>query len=117
MDDGGALILSVAKFYSPQGKAIQDTGVIPSVPYMESEPSADLEDETADTTPKPVAPQAPTKPEDDRLLKKAIEVLTKGVPADAAKPAAQPMDRNRGDGMPVDTPAMGPLNIPKQPAK
>ena len=31
LDDGGAIILSVAKYYSPQGKAIQDTGVIPSV--------------------------------------------------------------------------------------
>jgi carboxyl-terminal processing protease len=115
MDDGGALILSVAKFYTPQGKAIQDTGVIPSVPYVESEPSADLEDEAADTPPKPVTPQAPPKPEDDKLLKKAIEVLTKGVPTDtAAKPAVVP----RGaDVSRPDTPALGPLNIPKQQAK
>jgi carboxyl-terminal processing protease len=119
MDDGGALILSVAKFYTPQGKAIQDTGVIPSVPYVESEPTADMEDEAAETPPKPVTPQAPPKPEDDKLLKKAIEVLTKGVPAEATgNRAAQPMDRNRGgDGMPVDTPALGPLNVPKNPAK
>ena len=31
MDDGGAVILSVAKYYSPSGKAIQDTGVTPTV--------------------------------------------------------------------------------------
>ena len=29
MEDGGAIILSVAKYYSPDGKAIQDTGVTP----------------------------------------------------------------------------------------
>src|SRR5262252_3985072 len=31
MEDGGAIILSVAKYYSPEGKAIQDTGVTPNV--------------------------------------------------------------------------------------
>src|ERR1700691_3861230 len=31
MDDGSAVILSVAKYYSPSGKAIQDTGVTPNV--------------------------------------------------------------------------------------
>jgi carboxyl-terminal processing protease len=120
MEDGGALILSVAKFYTPQGKAIQDTGVIPSVPYVESEPTADLEDEAADTPPRPVTPQAPPKPEDDRLLKKAIEVLTRGAPMDAAATPAgvRPGVRNlSGPDTPVDTPAMGPLNIPKQPSK
>src|ERR1035441_7811871 len=30
MEDGGAIILSVAKYYSPEGKAIQDTGVTPN---------------------------------------------------------------------------------------
>jgi carboxyl-terminal processing protease len=115
MDDGGALILSVAKFYSLHGKAIQDTGVIPSVPYVESEPTADLEDEAADTPPRPVTPQAPPKPEDDRLIKKAIEVLTKGASADAAaKPAAAPMNRDVRQGGSDD---LTPLNIPKQQSK
>ena len=31
LPDGGALILSVAKYYSPSGKAIQDTAVTPNV--------------------------------------------------------------------------------------
>jgi carboxyl-terminal processing protease len=74
LDDGGALILSVAKYYGPLGKAIQDTGVIPSVAYVESEPAIDLEDETAA---QPQPPPAPAKPEDDSLLKKAVEVLMK----------------------------------------
>ncbi len=74
LDDGGAIILSVAKYYAPLGKAIQDTGVIPSVPYVESEPVIDLDDDTA---PQPQPPPAPVKPEDDSLLKKATEVLMK----------------------------------------
>jgi hypothetical protein len=44
------------------------------VPYVESEPAVDLDDETA---PQPQTPPASSKPEDDGLLKKALEVLTK----------------------------------------
>ncbi len=58
LDDGGAIILSVAKYYAPLGKAIQDTGVIPSVPYVESEPAVDLDD---DAVPPPQPPPAPAK--------------------------------------------------------
>jgi carboxyl-terminal processing protease len=75
LDDGGAIILSVAKYYSPLGKSIQDKGVVPSVPYVESEPFVDQEDETVPQPQPP--PPAPKKPEDDTLLKKAIEVLNK----------------------------------------
>ena len=39
MDDGAAVILSVAKFYSPSGKAIQDTG---RHPYRPRDRSRDL---------------------------------------------------------------------------
>jgi carboxyl-terminal processing protease len=39
MDDGGAVILSVAKYYSPAGKAIQDTGVVPTVQLAENDMS------------------------------------------------------------------------------
>lgn len=73
MDDGSAVILSVAKYYSPNGKAIQDTGVVPSVPVLEVEPATD-ENPQAEQQAKPV---------EDPLLKKAIEVVTKGK-ADAA---------------------------------
>ena len=74
MEDGSAVILSVAKYYSPGGKAIQDTGVTPSVPLVETEPVSDLDD---DQTDRPQAPEV--KKGDDALLKKAIEVVTKGV--------------------------------------
>ncbi len=58
LDDGGAIILSVAKYYAPLGKAIQDTGVMPSVPYVESEPAVDLDE---DTTPPAATPTGAPK--------------------------------------------------------
>ncbi len=74
MDDGGAIILSVAKYYSPSGKAIQDTAVTPSTLVNEPEPQIDT-DENGE--PLPEAPEpAQRKPEDDTVLKKAIDVLS-----------------------------------------
>ncbi|HWQ53665.1 MAG TPA: S41 family peptidase [Bryobacteraceae bacterium] len=72
MDDGGAIILSVAKYYSPSGKAIQDTGVTPSVVVNEPEAQIDLDDRGE---PLPEAPEPQRKPEEDPLLKKAVEIL------------------------------------------
>jgi carboxyl-terminal processing protease len=70
LEDGSAVILSVAKYYSPGGKAIQDNAVTPSVPMLEAEPAGDSDDD---------APEPPTvKPEDDPLVRKAIDVLAKG---------------------------------------
>jgi carboxyl-terminal processing protease len=86
MDDGAAVILSVAKYYSPSGKAIQDTGVTPTVLVTEAEPFVDTEEGQES----PAVPEQPRKDEDDLLLKKAIEVLTKGKQAAAAQVAAKP---------------------------
>ena len=86
MDDGAAVILSVAKYYSPSGKAIQDTGVTPTVLVTEAEPFVDTE-EGQDA---PAAPEQPRKDEDDLLLKKAIEVLTKGKDPANTQVAAKP---------------------------
>jgi len=91
MDDGAAVILSVAKFYSPSGKAIQDTGVTPTVLVTEAETFVDTEE--GQDAPNP--PEQPKREKDeDLLLKKAIEVLTKGKPAAAApQVAAKPEER------------------------
>jgi carboxyl-terminal processing protease len=75
MDDGSAIILSVAKYYSADGKAIQDTGVIPGTLVAEVEPAVNY-DENGE--PVPEAQPQPTQPkklEDDPVVKKAIEVL------------------------------------------
>jgi carboxyl-terminal processing protease len=96
MEDGSALILSVAKYYSPGGKAIQDTGVTPSVPVAEVLPGSDDDDLTPDQTPAPKG--------EDLLLKKAIEVLTTGSKTAANAAAAAPMA-----GL---APKMTPLHVP-----
>jgi carboxyl-terminal processing protease len=76
MDDGGAIILSVAKYYSPDGKAIQDTGVTPAVVVNEPEPQVDV-DENGEPIPGPpeAAPAPQKKAEDDPAVKKALELL------------------------------------------
>lgn len=72
MDDGGAIILSVAKYYSPSGKAIQDVGVTPDT--VMSEPEAQIElDENGE--PLPETPDQPDRKQDDPLLKKAVEIV------------------------------------------
>ncbi len=75
MDDGSAIILSVAKYYSPEGKAIQDTGVTPGT--LVADASAQVEyDENGDVVPQATdQPAQPKKLEDDPVLKKALEVL------------------------------------------
>jgi carboxyl-terminal processing protease len=76
MDDGGAIILSVAKYYSPDGKAIQDTGVTPGVVVAEPEVQVDI-DENGEPIPGPpeAAPAPQKKAEDDPVVKKALELL------------------------------------------
>jgi carboxyl-terminal processing protease len=68
LEDGSAIILAVAKYYGPNGKAIQDTGVTPTVMLVESEPAAEAEEEG------PPEPPA-ARPGEDKLLDKALEVL------------------------------------------
>ncbi len=70
MDDGGAVILSVAKYYSPSGKAIQDAGVTPTVQLTENDNSPEYDDNG-----NPIPGTAPKHPEDN-LLKRAIELVT-----------------------------------------
>jgi carboxyl-terminal processing protease len=80
VDDGGAIILSVAKYYSPEGnKAIQDTGVTPATVVAAPGPQADIE---VDENGEPISPAEPQQPaqqqkklEDDPVLKKALDML------------------------------------------
>lgn len=77
MEDGGAIILSVAKYYSPNGKAIQDTGVTPGTQAAEAEVQIDYDDngEPIPLTPDQLQQQQKKKMEDDPVVKKALEVL------------------------------------------
>ena len=75
MPDKSALILSVAKYYSPSGKAIQDAAVTPNVLVADSaEDDGGLPDEDQTTTPE-VKKELKPKNQTDDQLNKALEVL------------------------------------------
>ncbi len=75
MDDGAAIILSVAKYYSAEGKAIQDNGVSPGTPVVEADAQVDYDDNGEPITePQDQQPQKKTV-EEDPVVKKALEVL------------------------------------------
>ena len=74
MEDGSAIILSVAKYYSPDGKSIQDNAVTPEDLVLEPEAAAGGTDDDADATPAIAAGDAKNE---DSILKKAIEVASK----------------------------------------
>ncbi|MDQ2949331.1 MAG: S41 family peptidase, partial [Acidobacteriota bacterium] len=95
MDDGSAVILSVAKYYSPAGKAIQDTGVTPSVPMVETDSVPDTEDDNAPV----IEPQK--KSAEDLLLKKAIEVVTKGKTDTASSPTVHTAEKQPTERAPL----------------
>jgi carboxyl-terminal processing protease len=73
LPDGSALILSVAKYYSPIGKAIQDNAITPNVLVADSDDDANAPDEDQEAAP----PEdiKPKVPQQDEQLRKAIEVL------------------------------------------
>ncbi len=71
MEDGSAIILSVAKYYGPDGKAIQDNGVTPDEKVIDTDQNAGDPEDDLDA--------APTVPEkksnEDMILKKALEIV------------------------------------------
>ncbi len=104
IEDGGAVILAVAKYSGPSGKAISETGVTPTLVVAETE-AARTEEEEEEPTPAPAQP-----PSEDLPLKKAVEVLTLGLEAAKKEPAS------RATGQSTTEPGriMTPLGIPKQ---
>jgi len=70
--DGSALILSVAKYYTPKGKIIQDAGITPNIQVTSGDDLAVLPDDDGN-----IAPDEPQKvqPKEDDQLHRAIEVL------------------------------------------
>jgi carboxyl-terminal processing protease len=73
LPDGGALILSIAKYYSPQGKAIQDAAVTPNIAVADVADDGPVPDEDENATPADV--EKKSAPEKDEQLQKAIDVL------------------------------------------
>jgi carboxyl-terminal processing protease len=73
LDDGSAVILSVAKYYGPDGKSIQDNAVMPSTPQLQADVEPDIDVDDVD-----VAPPPPVNGP-DLILQKGEEVVRKAV--------------------------------------
>ena len=102
--DGGAVLLAVAKFYTPGGKAIPDTSITPTIPVLDAEAIPEEDDDNNPATP----PPAPKRGEDP-VLKKAVDVLKNGLPAEAAKASERKMP---GDVKEMQI--LTPLGVPKK---
>ncbi|MGH9854431.1 MAG: S41 family peptidase [Blastocatellia bacterium] len=82
LDDGSALLLTVARYAAPSGKVFMTDGVTPSVEVKRADlaevgTSEQQQQQNEGAPPVVVAP----KPADDLMLKKTIEVLTSGAKA------------------------------------
>jgi carboxyl-terminal processing protease len=76
LPDGSALILSVAKYYTPSGKAIQDTAITPNVLVADTEEEGPVPDEDENAAPADDAGRKAAQPQQpDQQMQKAIEVL------------------------------------------
>jgi len=78
LEDGSALILSVAYYYTPAGKSILDEGVQPTVAVR-----LPIEFDDVDETSPATQPRRPA-PSDDPVLRKALELLKEGAAPKAA---------------------------------
>ncbi len=71
LPDGSAVILSIAKYASPAGKAYEDEGVTPTVVVASAAEDQDTDDETSAAPP----PQRKSSVQTDDQLNKALEIL------------------------------------------
>src|ERR1700674_1552220 len=75
LPDGSALILSIAKYYTPTGKAIQDTAVTPNVRVADTDEDGPLPDEDENAASADDATKKAQPPQPDQQMQKAIEVV------------------------------------------
>jgi carboxyl-terminal processing protease len=82
LDDGGAVILTVAFYSTPDGKSIVDEGVSPTVEVHPKplDPSASMDTED----PPPLGPGQLPKAVDDPVYDKALDLLKGGEARKAA---------------------------------
>ena len=84
LEDGSAVILTVAYYYTPSGKAIIVDGVVPTVQVVL--PTPDVPDEDAAATPVPPPVKQPSR--EDPVIKKALDLLKAGTVPGAQQKAA-----------------------------
>jgi carboxyl-terminal processing protease len=69
-------MLSVAKYYTPSGKAIQDTAITPNIVVADVDDDGGLPDDDQEATPPAEdTTKKPQHPQQDEQLQKAVEVL------------------------------------------
>jgi carboxyl-terminal processing protease len=74
IQDGSALVLSIAKYYTPNGKAIQDNAITPNITVADSNDDFVLpDDDDSQSTEEPE--KKVRTPENDQQLQRAIQVL------------------------------------------
>ncbi len=84
LEDGSAVILTVAYYYTPAGKAIIVDGVVPTVQVVLATPDVEAD---ADAAPPPPPAKQPSR--DDPVVKKALDLLkASSRPQSAAKGTA-----------------------------
>lgn len=71
LQDGSALILSIAKYYTPSGKVIQDTAITPNIQVADANDDFISPDDAVDSD----QPETKKKDQPDEQLRRAIEVL------------------------------------------
>ena len=76
LQDGGALILSIAKYHTPGGKAIVDVAITPNV-LVADKTDDFIAPEDTDIVPEENEKPEPQKIQPDEQLRRAIELLTK----------------------------------------
>ncbi len=74
MHDGSAIILSIAKYYTPSGKAIQDSAVTPNVLVADVDDDLPVPDQDENAVPSTDEQKPPVQQQDEQL-NKAIDVL------------------------------------------
>ena len=85
LPDGGAVILTIAKYETPAGKAVESEGITPTVLVASNMDEDNDDDSTADAHPTPIAKNAGVQPpapaakhsglQTDDQLNKALEIL------------------------------------------
>jgi len=75
IQDGSALILSIAKYYTPNGKAIQDDAVTPNITVADNNDDFVLPDDDDDNDAATEQAKKPKTIDNDQQLQRAIQVL------------------------------------------
>ncbi len=73
--DGSALILSVAKYYTPNGKSIEDNSITPNIEVADKDEDFVLPDEDENAPALEELKKSQRLPDQDQQLQRAIQVL------------------------------------------